>query len=90
MAAVFGVLISGIQTIYLEQEALMEVEWTQPVVLFTIGYALRCGLLSAGCRGSGGLLVAVHAPCLRKSGAVGVCIDDGEFMCSLSWIEVGE
>ena len=41
MAGVFGFIISGVQTVALEREALAEVEWTQSIVLFTIGYALR-------------------------------------------------
>lgn len=41
MAGVFGTIISGVQTFVLEREAIAEVEWTQSVVLFTVGYALR-------------------------------------------------
>lgn len=41
MAGVFGVLISGVQTLWLEREAIAEVEWTDSVILFTMGYALR-------------------------------------------------
>ncbi|CAN0300855.1 unnamed protein product, partial [Laminaria digitata] len=40
MAGLFGFIISGVQAVALEREALAEVEWTQSVVLFTLGYAL--------------------------------------------------
>lgn len=41
MAGIFGTLISGVQTLMLERQTLANVEWTQSVVLFTFGYALR-------------------------------------------------
>lgn len=41
MTGVFGVIISGAQTLVLEREALAAVEWTTPVVLFTFGYGAR-------------------------------------------------
>lgn len=41
MAGIFGALISGVQTLLLERQTLADVEWTQSVVLFTCGYALR-------------------------------------------------
>lgn len=41
MLGVFGVLISGAQTYVLERDLLYDVDWTLPVVLFTVGYALR-------------------------------------------------
>lgn len=41
MAGVFGVVITGVQTLWLEREAIAEVEWTDSIILFTMGYALR-------------------------------------------------
>lgn len=48
MAGVFGVIISGVQTLWLEQQLMAEVEWTQSVVLFTFAYALRLAIQEVG------------------------------------------
>eukprot|EP00752_Nemacystus_decipiens_P002872 g2673.t1 len=45
MAGVFGVIISGVQTLWLEQHLMAEVEWTPSVVLFTCGYALSLSIM---------------------------------------------
>lgn len=41
MTGLFGVLLSGVQTLVLEREAIAQVEWSQASVLFMIGYAIR-------------------------------------------------
>ena len=46
MAGLFGFIVSGVQTLALEREALSEVEWTPSIVLFILGYALRYIALS--------------------------------------------
>lgn len=40
MAGLFGFIISGVQTVALEREALAEIEWTPSIVFFILGYAL--------------------------------------------------
>ena len=47
MAGLFGMIISGVQVLALERQALVEVEWTASIVLFTLGYALRCAFFPA-------------------------------------------
>lgn len=42
MAGIFGVLLSGVQTVAFEWNALTNVTWTDPVVLFIMGYSIRC------------------------------------------------
>ena len=55
VGGLFGFLISGVQTVALEREALAEVEWKQSIVLFMIGYALRyvrCTVCRFSCQSS--------------------------------------
>ncbi|CAM9202490.1 unnamed protein product [Scytosiphon promiscuus] len=45
MAGLFGAIISGVQTLAFEREALAEVEWTTPVILYTVGYGLSLSVM---------------------------------------------
>lgn len=41
MAGLFGVILSGVQTIIVEREALAQVEWNETTIFFILGYSTR-------------------------------------------------